>query len=131
MKVIDSSTLVKYLSREAGWEKTREIILEGVITLDLAIKEIINALWKKVSRNEMSFELALKIVKDLVEGKPFPIESQEQYLVEAFEISIKNKITIYDALFITFAKKRGLELITSDMKQADVARELGIKVVVT
>jgi predicted nucleic acid-binding protein len=41
-----------------------------VITLDLAIKEIINALWKKVSRNEMSFELALKIVKDLVEGKP-------------------------------------------------------------
>jgi predicted nucleic acid-binding protein len=131
VKVIDSSTLVKYLSREAGWEKTREIILEGVITLDLAIKEIINALWKKVSRNEMSFELALKIVKDLVEGKPFPIESQEQYLVEAFEISIKNKITIYDALFITFAKKRGLELITSDMKQADVARELGIKVVVT
>jgi predicted nucleic acid-binding protein len=91
VKVIDSSTLVKYLSREAGWEKTREIILEGVITLDLAIKEIINALWKKVSRNEMSFELALKIVKDLVEGKPFPIESQEQYLVEAFEISIKNK----------------------------------------
>jgi len=131
VKVIDSSALVKYLSREAGWEKTREIILEGVITLDLAIKEIINALWKKVSRNEMSFELALKIVKDLVEGKPFPIESQEQYLVEAFEISIKNKITIYDALFITFAKKRGLELITSDMKQADVARELGIKVVVT
>jgi len=34
VRVIDSSTLVKYFSHEAGWEKAREIILEGALTLD-------------------------------------------------------------------------------------------------
>ena len=41
MKVIDSSALVKYFAREEGWERVRELILEGVITLDLAIKEVV------------------------------------------------------------------------------------------
>jgi len=50
VRVIDSSTLVKYFSHEAGWEKAREIILEGMLTLDLAIKEVVSALWKKVLR---------------------------------------------------------------------------------
>ncbi len=78
----------------------------------------------------MSFELALKIVKDLVEGRPLPLEPQEVYLAEAFEISVKSKITIYDALFITLAKKRNLELVTSDEKQADAARKHNVKVTV-
>jgi len=42
VRVIDSSTLVKYFLREAGWEKSREIILEDVLTLDLAIKEVMS-----------------------------------------------------------------------------------------
>ncbi|MFB6491517.1 MAG: hypothetical protein TU35_009875 [Thermoproteus sp. AZ2] len=49
----------------------------------------------------MSFELALNIVRDLVEARPFPLEPQGEYLVEAFEISVRNRITIYDALFIS------------------------------
>ncbi len=106
MRVIDSSTLIKYLSREVGWKRAREIILGGVLTLDLAIKGVASALWKKVLRGEMSFEPTLKIVRDLVEGKQFPLESQEEYLAEAFEISVKSGVTIYDALFIALAKRR-------------------------
>jgi predicted nucleic acid-binding protein len=44
VKVIDSSALIKYFSREEGWERVREVMLEGVVTLDLAIKELSNAL---------------------------------------------------------------------------------------
>jgi hypothetical protein len=32
------------LLREAGWERARELILEGVLSLDLAIKEVASAL---------------------------------------------------------------------------------------
>ncbi len=39
--------------KRAG-ERVRELILEGVITLDLAIKEVANALWRKVKRGDMS-----------------------------------------------------------------------------
>jgi len=81
VRVIDSLALVKYFSRESGWEEVERIMLEGVVTLDLAVKELANALRKKVSGNEMSFEIAARIIRDIVKGKPFPVEPQEPYLV--------------------------------------------------
>ncbi|MCQ5340551.1 MAG: type II toxin-antitoxin system VapC family toxin [Candidatus Methanomethylicia archaeon] len=129
MRVIDSSALVKYFSREVGWEKVGEVISEGVVTLDLAIKELSNALWKKVLRSEMNHEIAMRIIRDIVEGKPFPIETQERYLLDAFEIAVKSNVTVYDALFIAMAKRKSLELVTCDEKQAEITKKLGLKVV--
>ena len=61
MRVIDSSALVKYFTREAGWEKVREVLIDGVVTLDLAVKEVANALWKRVTRGEIDYDTALTI----------------------------------------------------------------------
>jgi len=33
--------------REPGWERVEQVMLEGVLTLDLSAKEIANALWEK------------------------------------------------------------------------------------
>jgi predicted nucleic acid-binding protein len=129
VRAIDSSALIKYFSREAGWEKVGEGVSEGVVTLDLAIKELSNALRKKVLRGEMSCETAVRIIRDMVEGKPFPIEAQERYLLDAFEVAVKGNVTVYDALFIAMARGRGLELVTCDEKQAEIAEKLGLKVV--
>lgn len=52
MKVIDSSSLAKFFSREEGWNRVKEVILEGIVTLDLGIKEVVNALWKKVLKTK-------------------------------------------------------------------------------
>ena len=60
MRAIDSSVIVKYFSREPGWEKAKQVLLEGVVTLNLSAKELANALWKKVVRNEMSYEVAAR-----------------------------------------------------------------------
>ncbi len=129
MRVIDSSVLVKYFSREEGWERARKYVVEGAITLDLAVKELSNALWKKVLRNEIDPELAIEIIEDIIREKPLIIEEETKYLVEALQYSIKYKITIYDALFIVLAKNKNLELVTADKKQAEVAEETGIKTV--
>ena len=126
MKAIDSSTLVKFFSKEEGWEKVREIIAEGVITLDLTIKEVANALWKKVLRGEMSEDVSVKIISDLVKGEAIKIVSQEEYLIDAFRIAVREKITVYDALFISLAKSKGIELVTSDKKQYEVALKEGL-----
>ncbi len=48
VKVIDSSILAKYLLKEAGWRKIAEVLREKPITLDLALKETTNVLWKRV-----------------------------------------------------------------------------------
>ncbi|AJB41872.1 PilT protein domain protein [Thermofilum adornatum 1505] len=128
MRVIDSSALVKYFSREPGWERVEQVMLEGVLTLDLSAKEIANALWKKVTRNEMSYEVAMEIVRDIVENKALRMESQESYLMDAFKIAVEAKVTVYDALFVALAKKKGLELVTCDAMQAEVAKSMNVKV---
>ncbi len=48
MYFIDASAIVMYVVCEPGWEKVRKFLSEGAVTLDLAIKEVANALWEKV-----------------------------------------------------------------------------------
>ena len=127
MRVADSSALVKYYVREPGWERVRKVVLEGVITLELAVIEVANALWKKVLRSEMSFDLAREIVEDLTIRRALPLEPCKPYVAEALRIAVEHGITVYDALFIAFALKKGLELVTADSKQAEVAEKLSIK----
>lgn len=129
MRVIDTSSLVKYFSKENGWEKVRDYMLYGVITVDLAIKEIANALWKKVLKEEMPVNIATQILSDLLSGNAIATLDEKKYLMKALNIAIQHKVTIYDALFIVATLENNLELITSDEKQKNVAEKLGIKVV--
>jgi len=127
VRVIDSSSLIKYFVREDGWRHVRELMLEGVISLDMAVKEVANALWRRILQGEMSYEIALKIVRDLAVNRVIPLESEDKYVEKAIEIGVKSKITVYDALFIALAKELSLELITSDKKQAEAAIGNGVK----
>jgi len=129
VRAIDSSAIVKYLSREPGWERVREVMKEGIVTLNFAVIEVANALWKKVVRNEMGLEEVQKIMKAIVEAKLIPLEPFESYVIDALRIAVEHKVAVYDALFIAFALKRGLELVTADERQAEVAKALGVRVV--
>ncbi len=129
MRVADSSALIKYFTREPGWERVRELLIEGVITLDLAIKEVANALWKRVVGGEMGYDTALTITRTLLEGA-IPVVDERDYLARALELAAKHKVTVYDALFIALALEKSAELVTSDKLQAAAAEKAGVKVVV-
>ena len=129
MRVIDSSSLVKFFSREEGWDKVAEVMKEGVVTLDLGIKEVANALWKKILRNEIALNTALTIIRDLAEEKAIPIIDQGKLLAKALSLAVNEKITVYDALFIVAAKEMRTELVTSDRKQIEVAARNGVKTI--
>jgi len=128
VNVVDSSAICKYILREEGWIEVRKCFEEGSITFELALKEVLNALWKRIIRKEVKFEYAIKVVEKLMEYSFFKIEKQNEYMLSAFKIASKRKITIYDALFIALAKKLNLPLITSDKKQAEIAKLENIKV---
>lgn len=129
MTVIDASSLAKYILREVNWEKIREYLENEVYSLNIALVEISNAIWKhRVLYDRISEEGAMaafeavKILKDIV-----IFESFEGYLDNAMEISYDNKIPIYDALYISQAHKYG-KIITSDKLQRDVAHKMKIEV---
>lgn len=128
MRVIDSSSLVKFFSREEGWDRVEEVILEGVMSLDLSFKEVVNALWKKVLNEEMKAKDAEEIIEGLTKPEVIKTLNQNDYMLGAFKIAVENKITIYDALFIELAKSTNNDLVTSDSKQAEIARKEGVKI---
>ncbi|BDR92497.1 type II toxin-antitoxin system VapC family toxin [Vulcanisaeta souniana] len=128
MRVIDSSALIKYFTRETGWERVRDLMLDGVMTVDLAIKEVANALWRKIIRGEVDYNIVLTIMRTLLE-EAIPIIDQRKYVIRALELAVKYRITVYDAIFIVLALEQNMELITSDDAQADVAGKVGVRVI--
>lgn len=127
VKVIDSSSLVKYFSREEDWKKVEEEILKGTISLDLSVKEVANALWKKALNKEIRLEDAEEIVRDLIKSETIKIENQDAYLPAALRSAVKNRITVYDSLFIELARSAKADLVTSDRTQAEVAGKEGVE----
>ena len=126
MKVIDSSALVKYVVKEPGWKKVEEFILAGCITVDLALKELGNALWKRVIRKELDQSLATKLMNIILTRRLVRIYPQEPLLVKALELSANISLPIYDTIYIALARELKSELVTSDIKQADKAEEVGV-----
>ena len=124
MKVIDSSALTKYLTKEKNWQKIEEFIKEGCATLDLAIKETANALIKKTLKKEVDAETAKEII--VRSPRIVKIMPQKEQFPKAMEIATKHKITIYDALFIALASNTNQPLLTSDRKQAETSKQYGV-----
>lgn len=128
MRVIDSSVLVKFLSREEGFEDAAKVIGEGGVSFELALKEAANALWKKVILRELAESVALEVVGDMASDPPLLLADQGKYLPEAFKIAVRRGLTVYDALFIALARGEKLELVTADEKQFKAAVDEGVHV---
>jgi predicted nucleic acid-binding protein len=129
--VIDSSTIAKFLLKEEEWRKVKEIIIEKPYTLDLALKEVANAIWRRtILLGNISIEKAFILLDDLLKLKNtlLIVEEQDLYLNQALRIAIENKIPIYDTLFITQAINKQAVLITSDENQYKIAQKLNVKV---
>ncbi len=127
---IDASSLAKYILREENWRDVRDHLMNEVFSLNLALAEVSNAIWKhNVLYGEVSKKQADKMFKALEKLRDVVIfEPFEKYLGNAVKIAMDKKITVYDALYITQAKVIG-KLITSEDKQKRVAKELGIDVI--
>jgi len=129
--VIDASALSKYILREKNWIEVENYLLKGLYSIDYIVKEVANSLWKHTvvfnRFSEKEYRVAYMILKKIVEEEVIMLENQMRYIDEAVEIAFKNKITVYDSLYIAQALKYG-ELLTSDKKQVEVAEKLGIKV---
>ena len=129
-RVVDSSVIARFLLKEAGWESIKLILLERPYTLDLAVKEAANAIWRRARLlRDISPSKALTLLNDLLELRRhvLRIDDQSQYLLRALEIALNQGITVYDALFIAQASARKAKLVTSDRVQYEASLRLGVE----
>lgn len=92
-------------------------------TLDHTIVEFYNILWKKMYllKQNIEYKIVLKELELFIQI--VDIEKSKNYVERALEISLMEGLPIYDSLFITLAKDKNESLITSDKKQAEIAKK--------
>ena len=126
MLLIDSSALVRFFSKEQGWETAAEFVASSS-TISLALAELGSALLKKIIKNEVKPETASRLLGGY--SASAVLVDQNTHLVLALGIAASGKSSIYDSLFIATALEGGYDLVSCDRRQAEVAEELGVKVI--
>ncbi|AOL17524.1 PIN domain-containing protein [Sulfolobus sp. A20] len=131
MLIVDASALTAVILKEEEWDKILRLFTPAY-SIDHVIKETMNAIWKMANVKKLiDVRTALemkRILFDILKEKTLILLNEMDYVEEAFNIAINNNLTFYDSLYIAACLRHGATLITRDVKQAEVAGSLGVKV---
>jgi predicted nucleic acid-binding protein len=88
------------------------------ITLDLAVYESLNAIWKEYKLlGNLDLETARLLVEVLQRVfSIMPLESIEGFEEEVFQLATKENLTVYDAAYLFIAIKNNLTLVSDDKR---------------
>jgi predicted nucleic acid-binding protein len=93
------------------------------ITLDLAVAEVGNAAWKRVAFFKEGRDESLRSLLSCLQFiRSCMIMNSYDLAANAYEISLENKTTFYDSLFLAAAGQANAPLITLDRKMFEAAK---------
>jgi len=111
--------------------KRQELLKEDVIiTVDLAVYEVANSVWKhqyllKDLKNGLQ---CLSIFHELLEtNKIRAIHPGQELMERSYAVAARNKLPIYEAVFIALALELGTGLKTYDREQAAIMQRESVR----
>ncbi len=128
-QIVDASVVVKWFLEEEDSEKARELrkdSQEGKIKLvvpELLFLEVLNVLQRK-GGTEAEVQEAQKILWDM-QFEIIPLD--KIILTKTIELSIKYRLTIYDALYAAIAQSQGVSLITADVALSKMPNAIALE----
>jgi predicted nucleic acid-binding protein len=129
--VLDSNILVKLVTGEAGSDEARKTVAASLrdgctlYTVDAALAEALNALWKHVKiHRDLEVEEVKLAASDLLKiwvrlGVIPTIELYE----ETLDIAATMNMPVYDSLYVAAALKIEARLYTADRRLYEVSRK--------
>lgn len=130
MIVVDASLIGAFILKEEGWEDYAGM-LENALTVDHAIKEVSNAVWKAYVRRHIGLDDVknkLEALK-LLFSKNLTTFSEMELLDEAMKIALSHRISIYDSLYLALALTNRTDFSSLDEAQLSVAKKLGVPII--
>ena len=130
--VLDSNILVKLVVTEPGSEQARTTVTRflergySLYTVDLALVESLNSLWKHAKIHEdLETEDAKSAAQDLNEiYDKLNVLTTLELSEQALDIALTKNITVYDSLFIIAARKLKATLYTADQKLHNISENI-------
>lgn len=117
--VLDSCVVAKWVFIEPDSNRANQLLADvtgkggRLIALDLALPEVVNAIWKRYHRGIMTLDEARRGIDGLL-ASPIHFEPAGSVLKPAFEIAAKYHRAAYDALFVALSRHLGLQGVTAD-----------------
>ena len=120
--VIDASIYASIAVKDKFYIKSRSLLLnsrkKGCVTLDLALIEAYNALWKHVYLLKRipidDYIIIADTLADIFEKSVTKIYNIVNILDDALKTAVNYGITVYDSAYLVLAEKLGYKLITFD-----------------
>jgi predicted nucleic acid-binding protein len=119
MYLFDASAIINLVKREY-----LKPFIDGA-TLDLAIYESLNAIWKEYLLLHRLDDETVKRLLSVLRGifSVVSIASISGYEYEVFELAVKEKLTVYDAAYLYYAAKNKLILVTDDARLREKVKQ--------
>lgn len=129
---MDSNILVKLVTAEPGSRKAKTTVKDylkdgySLYTVDIALAESLNAIWKHVKiHKDLEADEAESVIKDLTRiYDSMNVLTTRVLSKEAAEIALAKDITIYDSLYIAAARKLKATLYTADKKLQNASNKI-------
>jgi len=129
---LDSNILVKLVTAEPGSRKAKTTVKDylkdgySLYTVDIALAESLNAIWKHVKiHKDLEADEAESVIKDLTRiYDSMNVLTTRVLSKEAAEIALAKDITIYDSLYIAAARKLKATLYTADKKLQNASNKI-------
>ncbi len=114
--VVDASVALKWVIPEAGAEAALALrAADRLIAPDLIVAECANALWKMVSRGEMSPEEAELAAETLARAE-VELHPMRRLLVAATKMAIALDHPAYDCVYLALAEAETCPFVTADAR---------------
>ena len=124
VSVLDTSALVRLYLPDGPVPEGTEAALEGawrgdevLLIPELALAEVAQVLLKKERAGLLSAEEAKGVLEEIL-TLPLHVVGQADLMLSAASLARRLNLTIYDALFLALALKRGAPLLTGDQEMS-------------
>ena len=127
--VIDACGMVEILLQKEKNRKFYQTLQEAelVISPDLYVSELTNALWKYHAAKIRTKDECIELIQDGINFIDKFIDSKEIW-EEAFAEGINNRHSIYDMLYLVAARRNNGILITNDSALATVCKKNHVQI---
>ena len=115
--VVDASVAAKWLFAEPHSAQAAALLTGGedLLTVDLLFAEVGNVAWKKLARENLSYQDAAHALADLREID-LAVHPVAELMEKALKIAQDHRRSFYDASYLALAVREGAPLITADQR---------------
>lgn len=115
--VVDASVAAKWLFAEPHSEQAAALLTGGedLLTVDLLFAEVGNVAWKKLARENLSYQDAAHALADLREID-LAVHPVAELMEKALKLAQDHKRSFYDASYLALAVREDAPLITADLR---------------